>query len=169
MLTGVTQLISVLFEDSFHFILQNTIVRYIALTFALSGVLIFIAAIITMRNSWRAGIDYSQKTELIKTGIYTFSRNPAFMTGFLPKQLGQHPTAPCRKAYSTVIQCSFPAVTPGMSPLNAAPVLSGNTYVQLTSRPLLQKNWGTEVYYPSEEAMKELLGDTEGTLVILGQ
>ena len=43
------------------------------------GVLIFIFAMITMRDSWRAGINESEKTQLVTSGIYRFSRNPAFL------------------------------------------------------------------------------------------
>lgn len=32
-----------------------------------------------MRDSWRAGIDRTQKTKIINTGIYRYSRNPAFV------------------------------------------------------------------------------------------
>lgn len=39
---------------------------------------LFIAAFVTMKNSWRAGIDENQRTELVTGGIYRFSRNPAF-------------------------------------------------------------------------------------------
>ena len=51
--------------------------------------------------------------------------------------------------------------------VNAQPVFSGNTYVQSVANPLLQKNDCTERYYPSEDAMKAVLGDSEGTLVVL--
>lgn len=43
------------------------------------GVLVFILAMATMRDSWRAGIPARDKTELVTTGIYRFSRNPAFL------------------------------------------------------------------------------------------
>lgn len=43
------------------------------------GVLVFILAMATMRDSWRAGIPAEDKTELVTTGIYRFSRNPAFL------------------------------------------------------------------------------------------
>ena len=39
---------------------------------------IFAAATITMKNSWRVGIP-EEKTELITNGIYSISRNPAFV------------------------------------------------------------------------------------------
>ena len=40
---------------------------------------LFIAAFLTMKNSWRAGIDESQRTELVTGGVYRLSRNPAFI------------------------------------------------------------------------------------------
>ena len=45
----------------------------------LAGGLIFAAAVVTMRDSWRAGIAEQDKTELITQGIYQISRNPAFL------------------------------------------------------------------------------------------
>ncbi len=32
-----------------------------------------------MRDSWRAGFSYDQRTGLVMTGIYRLSRNPAFL------------------------------------------------------------------------------------------
>ena len=32
-----------------------------------------------MRDSWRAGVSKTDKTELVTSGIYSFSRNPAFL------------------------------------------------------------------------------------------
>lgn len=43
------------------------------------GVSYFIMAVAAMRLNWRAGIDSTQDTELVSTGIYRFSRNPAFV------------------------------------------------------------------------------------------
>lgn len=53
------------------------------------------------------------------------------------------------------------------TPVNALPVFSGNTYVQCASKPLLQKNQSTEVDYLSERAVRDILGDKDGTLVIV--
>lgn len=47
-----------------------------------AGIGLFVAAMATMRNSWRAGIDPDSRTELVSGGIYRFSRNPAF-SGYL--------------------------------------------------------------------------------------
>ena len=43
------------------------------------GVIVFICSVITMRDSWRAGVSENEKTELITNGIYQVSRNPAFL------------------------------------------------------------------------------------------
>lgn len=42
------------------------------------GTALFIAAFLTLKDSWRAGIDEEQRTELVTGGIYGLSRNPAF-------------------------------------------------------------------------------------------
>lgn len=45
----------------------------------LLGDLCFAAAVFTMRSSWRAGIPEEDKTDLITSGIFRWSRNPAFL------------------------------------------------------------------------------------------
>ncbi len=44
------------------------------------GFVLGILALIAMKNSWRVGIKYEQKTDLITTGIYGVSRNPYFLS-----------------------------------------------------------------------------------------
>lgn len=43
------------------------------------GFAVFITAVITMRDSWRAGVSKTDKTELVTSGIFAISRNPAFL------------------------------------------------------------------------------------------
>lgn len=43
------------------------------------GDIIFLLAVVGMKDSWRAGIPKDDKTELVTSGIYKFSRNPAFL------------------------------------------------------------------------------------------
>ena len=53
--------------------------RMAGVLFGFGGDAIFLTAVITMRDSWRAGIPSEEKTELITDGIYSYSRNPAFL------------------------------------------------------------------------------------------
>lgn len=62
-------------------------VRLVGAALALGGDLIFLASVITMKDSWRAGISEGEKTALVQTGIYSISRNPAFL-GFDLMYLG---------------------------------------------------------------------------------
>lgn len=58
--------------------LENQIVIYIGLIILhISIVWIFIAQM-QMGQSWRIGIDEKNKTELITSGLFSFSRNPIF-------------------------------------------------------------------------------------------
>lgn len=43
------------------------------------GTAVFIASVVTMRDSWRAGVSPTDRTELVTGGIYQISRNPAFL------------------------------------------------------------------------------------------
>lgn len=43
------------------------------------GLVIFCIAMWQMRDNWRAGIPTSDATQLVVTGIYRWSRNPAFL------------------------------------------------------------------------------------------
>lgn len=45
----------------------------------LLGLAFFGAAIVTMRDSWRAGLAEEDKTEFVSSGVYKISRNPAFV------------------------------------------------------------------------------------------
>lgn len=56
-----------------------TIVRVMGAAVAIAGTIIFIIAVWTMRDSWRAGVSKTDQTELVTNGIYQISRNPAFL------------------------------------------------------------------------------------------
>lgn len=55
-----------------------TEVRIVGVLAGILGVLFFALAIITMKTSWRVGIP-EEKTTLVTQGIYSWSRNPAFV------------------------------------------------------------------------------------------
>lgn len=54
-------------------------IRVVGICIGTIGVIVFIIAVITMRDNWRAGISKTDKTELVTNGIYQVSRNPAFL------------------------------------------------------------------------------------------
>lgn len=56
-----------------------TAVRVTGAGLSVAGTIVFIAAVWTMRDSWRAGVSRTDKTELVTGGIYQISRNPAFL------------------------------------------------------------------------------------------
>lgn len=69
------QLISIILNLT---LLDNNI-RFIGFLVGILGDILFLIAIITMKNSWRAGIPSEDKIEFVSNGIYKISRNPAFV------------------------------------------------------------------------------------------
>ncbi len=55
------------------------IFRIVGGIIAVIGDILFGVAVWTMRDSWRAGIPEEDKTEMVTEGIYSISRNPAFL------------------------------------------------------------------------------------------
>lgn len=43
------------------------------------GIVVFIASVAEMKDNWRAGVQRESKTKLVTTGVYSISRNPAFL------------------------------------------------------------------------------------------
>ena len=54
-------------------------VRYLGIVLALLGDVVFVISVRTMKDSWRAGVSETDKTDLVTSGVYRFSRNPAFL------------------------------------------------------------------------------------------
>lgn len=61
--------------------------QWIGVVIAELGVVFFIAGMLTMKGNWRAGVPEKKETSLVTTGIYSISRNPAFV-GFDLMYLG---------------------------------------------------------------------------------
>ena len=57
----------------------NSALRVIGLIILAIGVIAFTVSVLQMKDNWRAGVQREEKTELVTTGIYSISRNPAFL------------------------------------------------------------------------------------------
>ena len=71
----IAQLLSIAYEWS-H-LPANA--RFTGFCVGMLGDGIFLLSVLCMKDSWRAGIPNKDETELVTTGIYRFSRNPAFL------------------------------------------------------------------------------------------
>jgi len=56
------------------------VTKIFGIAFVSAGFILGILALIAMKNSWRVGIKYDQKTDLVTGGIFRFSRNPYFLS-----------------------------------------------------------------------------------------
>lgn len=53
--------------------------RVVGICITACGVSAFILSVLQMKDNWRAGVQKKDKTELVTDGIYSISRNPAFL------------------------------------------------------------------------------------------
>ena len=54
--------------------------KYLGFALIMIALIVGLAALYEMKNSWRVGIKYDQKTDLVTSGIYALSRNPYFLS-----------------------------------------------------------------------------------------
>lgn len=73
------QVISLLVIKEVYLLLTQPAIRFAGISIAFVGAAVFIIAMVYMKTSWRAGVDTSQRTALVTNGIYSISRNPAFL------------------------------------------------------------------------------------------
>lgn len=71
----IAQILSILFQ--WNYMPANA--RFSGFCLGMIGDMIFFLSVIAMKDSWRAGIPDKDKTPLVTTGIYQYSRNPAFL------------------------------------------------------------------------------------------
>ena len=71
----IVELISIFMNTYIHL----AGIRALGCILGILGVGVFVVSVLTMRDSWRAGVPNDEKTELVTSGIYAYSRNPAFL------------------------------------------------------------------------------------------
>lgn len=74
-LTFIVEIFSIYFNTTMF----PRSIRMVGILLGMMGDIIFIISVLTMKESWRAGVSYEEKTDLITDGIYQISRNPAFL------------------------------------------------------------------------------------------
>lgn len=74
-LVPLTEVLSIYINYS----MSSGVLRYAGVVIAMAGDIVFIISVLTMKDSWRAGVSETDKTELVTDGIYQISRNPAFL------------------------------------------------------------------------------------------
>jgi protein-S-isoprenylcysteine O-methyltransferase Ste14 len=58
--------------------LEVAVAQYLGLLFLCAGFFLIVVAQYQMRASWRIGLDDKVKTELVRKGLYRYSRNPIY-------------------------------------------------------------------------------------------
>ncbi|QHI36208.1 hypothetical protein IMCC3317_15670 [Kordia antarctica] len=74
-------------KDAFNSFFEYTFVNCLGIISCLISFIITVISQYQMKDSWRIGIDQTEKTNLITSGMFAFSRNPIFL-GMLLSLLG---------------------------------------------------------------------------------
>lgn len=93
--------------DQYHFLMPVDYLEHELLR--LSGLILLVVSFLwtsiaqyQMSKSWRIGIDYDEKTELINHGLFNYSRNPIFL-GVLISYLGTFLIIPNTLSFSVLL------------------------------------------------------------------
>ncbi len=71
----IVEVLSIIFTSNYNSIVYSIIGSLVGIL----GVILFVMSVYTMKDSWRAGIAINEKTSIVVNGIYSYSRNPAFL------------------------------------------------------------------------------------------
>lgn len=74
-LVPIVEVVSIALQTTYF----HTSIRIAGLCIGAAGTAVFVISVLTMRDSWRAGVSKTDQTELVTDGIYQISRNPAFL------------------------------------------------------------------------------------------
>jgi protein-S-isoprenylcysteine O-methyltransferase Ste14 len=102
-LGAIVQLVSVIWDKAIWGVPVFPTMIEDGLILMLLGTILFIMAIIAMRNDWRAGYHEGQNTKLVTSSVYKYSRNPAFLS-FDSLYIG------CALAFPNALNISFAVV-----------------------------------------------------------
>lgn len=75
-LSVVAGFVSIVFELGIHDVFWLKVAGAIV---SAVGTLIFVKAVCDMKSSWRVGVSPDEETKLVTNGIYSVSRNPAYL------------------------------------------------------------------------------------------
>lgn len=76
---AAVQFMSLIVGGQRYLLIQSDTVQYVGIAIALAGIAVFITAMVIMKSNWRAGVEASHRTKLVRNGIHRISRNPAFL------------------------------------------------------------------------------------------
>lgn len=85
----------------FWYLENDTVMMVSAIVVALSFLWVLIAQL-QMAKSWRIGINYEEKTELVSSGLFNYSRNPVFF-GILISYIGTFLIIPNAVSFSAML------------------------------------------------------------------
>lgn len=74
-LLPIAQVFSIIFYNG----TVHVALRIVGVVITALGVAAFILSVLQMKDNWRAGVAKEDKTSLVTSGIYSISRNPAFL------------------------------------------------------------------------------------------
>lgn len=74
-LLPLLQIISILFYSAN----AHLLISIAGVVVELFGIIVFAISVVEMKDNWRAGVQKVGKTNLVTSGIYSISRNPAFL------------------------------------------------------------------------------------------
>lgn len=74
-LLPIAQIFSIVFYNG----TAHIALRIVGVVITALGVVAFILSVLQMKDNWRAGVAKEDKTFLVTNGIYSISRNPAFL------------------------------------------------------------------------------------------
>lgn len=74
-LLPIAQIFSIVFYNG----TAHIALRIVGVVITALGVVAFVLSVLQMKDNWRAGVAKEDKTSLVTSGIYSISRNPAFL------------------------------------------------------------------------------------------